>query len=52
MPGGFTSSFGGGRDGYQNVEDPVDGPKPLSVPPTQSAQPATAPAAPGAYQTV
>ncbi|KAI8995629.1 hypothetical protein BD414DRAFT_480084 [Trametes punicea] len=48
MPGGFTSSA---RDGYQNVDSPVDGPKPLSVPP---AQPAPQPAAPtpGAYQAV
>ncbi|TFK89961.1 hypothetical protein K466DRAFT_574492 [Polyporus arcularius HHB13444] len=51
MPGGFTSFGGGGRDGYQNVEDPAEGPKPLSVPP-QPAQPVPAPAAPGAYQTV
>ncbi|KAI0639405.1 hypothetical protein C8Q77DRAFT_1152387 [Trametes polyzona] len=48
MPGGFTSS---GRDGYQNVDSPVDAPKPLSVPP---AQPTPQPAAPnpGAYQSV
>ncbi|KAI0365249.1 hypothetical protein BV20DRAFT_1028403 [Pilatotrama ljubarskyi] len=48
MPGGFTS---GGREGYQNVDSPVDGPKPLSVPPAQPAQP-PAPSNPGAYQTV
>ncbi|KAI0735167.1 hypothetical protein C8Q76DRAFT_791739 [Earliella scabrosa] len=54
MPGGFTSSFGGGggRDGYQNVEDPAEGPKPLSVPPSHPAQPAPSAQAPGAYQTV
>lgn len=48
MPGGFTS---GGREGYQNVDSPVSAPKPLSVPPTQPAQPAAAPN-PGAYQSV
>ncbi|KAI0801264.1 hypothetical protein C8Q74DRAFT_479854 [Fomes fomentarius] len=52
MPGGFTSSFGSsGRDGYQNVEDPAEGPKPLSVPPSHPAQPAPQ-TAPGAYQNV
>ncbi|KAM5536186.1 hypothetical protein V8D89_010085 [Ganoderma adspersum] len=53
MPGGFTSNFGG-RDGYQNVEDPAPAPKPsLSVPPPQPApQPAPPQTAPGAYQNV
>ncbi|CDO71564.1 hypothetical protein BN946_scf184911.g34 [Trametes cinnabarina] len=50
MPGGFTS---GGRDGYQNVDSPVDAPKPLSVPPAPPAPPAAAaPSNPGAYQSV
>ncbi|KAH9944383.1 uncharacterized protein BXZ73DRAFT_96871 [Epithele typhae] len=55
MPGGFTSNFGG-RDGYQNVDEPAPGPKPLSVPPSQpqppSAPPQAPPQAPGAYQNV
>ncbi|KAI0756988.1 hypothetical protein C8Q80DRAFT_70131 [Daedaleopsis nitida] len=53
MPGGFSTSFGGGRDGYQNVEDPPEGPRPLSVPPSQPphAQPVPTPApVPGTYQ--
>ncbi|KAI0669900.1 hypothetical protein C8Q78DRAFT_1079809 [Trametes maxima] len=50
MPGGFTS---GGREGYQNVDSPTNGPKPLSVPPTQPVQPPQpAPSNPSAYQTV
>ncbi|KAH9849759.1 hypothetical protein C2E23DRAFT_348203 [Lenzites betulinus] len=48
MPGGFTS---GGREGYQNVDSPVDAPKPLSVPPSQPAQQSAVPN-PGAYQSV
>ena len=52
MPGGFTSGFGGGRDGYQNVDD-SPAPKPsLSVPPQPVPQPAQPQTAPGAYQTV
>lgn len=53
MPGGFTSLGAGGRDGYQNVDDPEDPPvaktnPPLApIAPLPSQQPQSAP---GAYQ--
>jgi len=52
MPGGFTS--GGGREGYQNVDDEPAvqtprGPKPQGGAPPP---PASQPLAPGAYQSV
>jgi hypothetical protein len=50
MPGGFTSSLGGNRDGYQPVEERAPAP-----PPSQSVAPpvpTTTQNTPGAYQNV
>lgn len=53
MPGGFTSSPFGGRDGYQNVDDAVDAVPPKSAAHHSSVPPSSQPpSAPGAYQAV
>lgn len=56
MPGGFTS--GGGREGYQTVDEETPAPTRASKPTVSQAPPTAAPAsggqptAPGAYQSV
>lgn len=48
MPGGFTS--GGGRDGYQSVDDPAE--VQPALPKRGPPAPPTPQPAPGAYQSV
>lgn len=62
MPGGFSSQFGGGRSGYESVDDePEPRPRPAApavhvtppaAPPPAATNNGPAPQAPGGYQAV